>query len=1445
MKRTRPNRRRTARVRGSFFLESLEPRLVMDGAAGVDPDVNEDGSTTGDQVEIAPESPQLQRFASADELQEYLIGKAVDQWKDQFGKRAPYYPNYPPIVFDAVLGARAVLSESANYSVTNVQVDGVDEGDLVKSDGEYLYVGRDKRVMIVDARDPAHLQTVGTVTVENPIRELYIDGDRLTVISNSFAYGWVDDLTRPIVRVVDTFDYVWPRQTDPSVEVDVYDVTDPAAPESLANFEIDGNLVQSRAIGDTLVLVTQDSIALPPPKANCDSEGENGADEIQILPEHGNCLYETQEEYVARVSEGLLDSVLPHYSIGDHSAFLNEPQDITATGILPVNLVSTTVIDVDAEVPAIADSAGVLTTYATLVYANEESVYVTSADWTTNAEETTRLIKFSLGEDQQDVEVAAIGSVSGRLVNQFALDEHEGFLRVATTQGWGGGATNSLFVLQQDEDVLNVVGSVSDITPGETIVAARFLGDRGFLVTFERIDPLIAVDLSDPENPVISGELEIPGFSNYLHPFGDYLIGLGRDANPESGVATDPQISLFDVSDWADPTLVDREKILGGANGWSPAFFDHHAVSFFEDVGIFAVPFNFSYPQIFLADGTVPDRVSGVLREFDLATLKQFVAELSSDFTASNAINLIRQSIPESLRDVLPADLPSLDEIKEFIAGLPDNAGFREALHRIQDFISDKAGEFEDDLPTIDELKDLIDDLPTEVTDLIARLRDQFPRVLRSAMQPNVRVRASTPLYGWGSGLSLFKIDPEAEDPIQLLHEISQNEPIERSLRIGNTLITVSHNTITAYDVANPEIKLSDVYIGRRVFDDYLTVEKLIGTRARLDVLANDRLPETAKIVSVSDPVRGGLLIIEADGKFLTYSPPRSDEIHRDGSIRPNDYLYDQFTYRVDLGNGMTEEATVHVTLTYEREGRRMAELAKNNLARRLEISPDHIRVVDVQYKEWMDGCLGVEVPDRACTMAITPGFLVLLQVDNDQYEYHTDTGQTVIFAHKIEHQPEVAPDYFRVEQGSQNNEFNVLANDFPGIEFIRAPQISSVSTADHGTVTIKEGGYAVLYTPDPDFHGEDYFFYTVDNGPTGRVTVQVLEPLENGDRPLVNFRLEVVDSEGNPASRVELGDEFTLNVYVQDGRNEADAEGVFSAYLDLEFDTHLAEVSGDISYSPDYDNGKSGVADRSGVDEIGAFASSQTPLGPRERFLVSVPLEATDLGTLSIASNPADLIPQHDMGLYGRDESVNVRRIKFGSATLEIVNGFHNDRMPSDTSGDGVVTHMDAMPLINLINERGAITVKGLYESERQALAAGESGYRRESRRFDVNGDGHCTHMDVLAIFNRVNRDAEQRANPNGEGESAQAVIASEGFPIDPGTGSNSLIAPPFARATAGTTRSAPAPTVSPIMSPSTTNQVNQSNRTSAEIEELLDDLADSAQEVSTVDALFAALGE
>jgi hypothetical protein len=234
------------------------------------------------------------------------------------------------------------------------------------------------------------------------------------------------------------------------------------------------------------------------------------------------------------------------------------------------------------------------------VYASRQSLYLAQTSWWWwwgfgDLDLTTTIHRFELGDPQQPVRYSATGTVRGWLVNQFSMSEHEGHLRVATSLvdwWWGNDVSpvdsgSRVTVLKDNgQGLLQHVGMVSGIAPGEQIVTSRFIGDTGYLVTFERIDPLFTLDLSDPTSPRVIGELEIPGFSAYLHPMDDdHLLAVGRGGN-ESGQVFGVAINVFDVGDLASPRL-DHQLLLGNGSSswvWSDALWDHHAFTFHRDV---------------------------------------------------------------------------------------------------------------------------------------------------------------------------------------------------------------------------------------------------------------------------------------------------------------------------------------------------------------------------------------------------------------------------------------------------------------------------------------------------------------------------------------------------------------------------------------------------------------------------------------------------------------------------------------------------------------------------------------------------------------------------------------------------------------------------------------------------------------------------------------------
>jgi uncharacterized secreted protein with C-terminal beta-propeller domain len=201
----------------------------------------------------------------------------------------------------------------------------------------------------------------------------------------------------------------------------------------------------------------------------------------------------------------------------------------------------------------------------------------------------TAIYKIEL--DGMDIDYVERGSVPGMLLDQFSMDEYEGYLRVATTTGdsWGGSLSESLNHLYVLDDKLEIVGSVEDLAEGERIYSSRFMDDRAYMVTFRQVDPLFVIDLSEPENPKVLGELKITGYSEYLHPYDeDHVIGIGKEAS-EEGRFEGVKVSLFDVSDVGNPVEVAKIEI-GDRGTDSDALYDHKAVLFDKGKNLLVLP---------------------------------------------------------------------------------------------------------------------------------------------------------------------------------------------------------------------------------------------------------------------------------------------------------------------------------------------------------------------------------------------------------------------------------------------------------------------------------------------------------------------------------------------------------------------------------------------------------------------------------------------------------------------------------------------------------------------------------------------------------------------------------------------------------------------------------------------------------------------------------------
>lgn len=574
--------------------------------------------------------PAIARFDSETQLRTYLVNEAVEQYSSLFGKTVPYYSPYPYFSTQAgsTPSASPSFTDTANirggavakdFSQTNTQEQGVDEADLIETDGEYLYQVENQTLTIVDARNPGQL----TVTDQESLADLgriegaYLYGDRLTVISSETFY--------PFYRSLNSFAPYPSYDYDPSVKITVFDVSDPTAIKLQESSELDGILLSSRAVEDKVYVVTQDGFGLPSPKTvplpgkpltgkplpgqprfddslsldrsdgMSNSPGSLATSRLWYPPTPSNSRYETQDEYLKRIQGKELELSLPEFTTTDgqgkavRGGLLNGATDIyRPLNAQPSQMASVSVFDVDDGQLGPDDSIGLPSGYQSDVYMSRDSLYLTRNDWWSGGQ--TGLLKVDL----DSLDFVARGEVEGRSLNQFSLDEEDGYLRVATTEGSGTKSSNSLTVLEQQGQSLNAVGKVDNIAPGERIYSARFDGDYGFLVTFRQVDPFFTLDLRQPTEPKVAGELKLPGFSQYLQIIENegrqQVLGVGRDAD-DTGRAKGLKLSLFDVENFSAPQEVDS-YLFEGKYSSSEAQWDQQAVGYYAQFDTLAIPFS-------------------------------------------------------------------------------------------------------------------------------------------------------------------------------------------------------------------------------------------------------------------------------------------------------------------------------------------------------------------------------------------------------------------------------------------------------------------------------------------------------------------------------------------------------------------------------------------------------------------------------------------------------------------------------------------------------------------------------------------------------------------------------------------------------------------------------------------------------------------------------------
>lgn len=571
----------------------------------------------------------LRSLSGEEELKAWYLASAMTQWEGQLGQTISSWPILYTMRQDDG-GAAATTSGLApatpDFSGTNNQVAGVDEGDIVKTDGRSLFVIAGDGVDVVSAWPADALAVSSHVTVDGDERSLFLHGSRLTVISQENRWTAVDGTVQTFHG---RFGWWWGGVWSPQVIVTVIDVADPSAPQVLEKTALDGWLQDAREIDGHVFVVTQDNLEIPAPEmlpvevvdgesappATDDPVTDDGSGGVVTtivppiaFPPTGMVTYRYEDAaaYRARLEKAWNDRALPTYTVTTASGEISTGSLVTVDHTwVPVDSRSTTLLSV-VEFDLTDDTAGPesSTSVAGLsgtVYASATGLYVSAANWGSWWDSrdnglTTNIYHFDLAT--AGVPLVSMGSVPGTTLDQFSLDEHDGFLRVATTN-WGSAGdwsfTNSsagVFVLGETDGNLVTVGAVRDLAKGERIYSSRFVGDVAYVSTFKQVDPLFVIDLADPTRPAVVGELKVPGFSSYLQPLdATHLLGIGRDVDPDTGRVLGLQLSVFDVSDPSKPRRASTYTFAGdGWQSWSSALWDHHALAWFPEQGILTLP---------------------------------------------------------------------------------------------------------------------------------------------------------------------------------------------------------------------------------------------------------------------------------------------------------------------------------------------------------------------------------------------------------------------------------------------------------------------------------------------------------------------------------------------------------------------------------------------------------------------------------------------------------------------------------------------------------------------------------------------------------------------------------------------------------------------------------------------------------------------------------------
>jgi hypothetical protein len=611
MRNTVPVLAAAAALGSFFFLANCEGRTPDDPPV----DVRDRNRTTATLVSYdtcAALHEDLQR-AVAEELDAQLEGGG---WG--WGMEDVDAGGVPPPAADP--GGR---QEGVDFSGTNVQEAGVDEADFVKTDGYFIYTLNGERLEIMAVPEFGELAKRGTLELEGYPSQMLLesdeDGGRAVVFSRVYLYELPEAHPLRAASGVESDEHGFYWRGQAITKMTVVDLgADRASPTTVRELYLEGSYQTARRKDDAVFATSYAWMDIPGliywpelPESywQIEAEDERQAvydEAVKAAKLHNRAVLAATalDEFVPRLYERVSDEMLTLPLGAEGCANFAIADDGAARGF-------TSILSLDLASPDLDVKADHIVSQQSTLYASRDRLIIAEPahDWwwfwgADDLEEATNLHVFDITE--ADAQYIASGRVPGLVFDQFQLDEHEGRVRVAATEGtflrwWTEDPpppVTSLRVLEHKPTGFQQVGAVSGIAPEERLWASRFTDDRAYLVTFRNIDPLWTIDLSNPTQPQIVGELEIPGVSTYIHPLDeDNLLTIGIAGTDDGLLWGQTQLSLFDISDFANPALASTLNLApvdsyedGWAYAWSEAQHEHKAFQYWGPQDALAIP---------------------------------------------------------------------------------------------------------------------------------------------------------------------------------------------------------------------------------------------------------------------------------------------------------------------------------------------------------------------------------------------------------------------------------------------------------------------------------------------------------------------------------------------------------------------------------------------------------------------------------------------------------------------------------------------------------------------------------------------------------------------------------------------------------------------------------------------------------------------------------------